>query len=582
MNLGRKLRADYQTARKSYKNLENQKKKALQELNQLAKSKQEKQNHYNTLEQQWRLSQAAILAETLEINQPCPVCGSTEHPNPAAKSDAYVSDQDIKQAKENKEKLEKQYDQFRETYNQLDKELGVIEETGKGLAEQLGEVRNWDETLFTQKENRLKTSYQKAVQAEASLEKLKAENQQLRSAIKEIKEKILSEQEKYHQLRSQILEKSSEQKNIEKNLPNNIHSEQELDEHLEALQDEIEAFQENLEKSMEERNEIRLDISNRNTEVKKDEREIKSLESNLDDRQRKLARDLKAKGFKSAEEVSNALRTEEEREELRKGIDQWHTRATELRTQLRQAEGKIAGREKPSIAEIQAQLHEQDQDLNEHKKQINQLEAHISSLEVQSKEIQKLYTELDKLEKNATHVIQLAELANGHNELNQKFQTYVLSVFLDDVVDYANKRLRILSQDRYQLYRTEEVLHGNRKAGLDLEVFDSYSGKKRLVHNLSGGETFFTSLALALGLADVATANAGGIRLDAMFIDEGFGTLDSETLDLAIKTLMNLDGEYRLVGIISHVAELKERIPSNRLEVVKGRNGSNIKIHSAK
>ncbi|MDX2305748.1 MAG: SMC family ATPase [Microscillaceae bacterium] len=574
------LRKDYHSARQKYKNLEKQKKTALQELDLLGKTKLEKQTLYNNLERQWRLSQAAALAETLENNQPCPVCGSTQHPYPAQKNETYVSDQQITDAKQTEELATQRYDQSRERFSKIDKDLGVVEETGKRLADQLGEVKNWEDAFFVQQENQLKENYQNTLQAEKKIEVLKAENQKLRSEIKELKERIQIEREKYQQLQNQIFEKKTEQKSIEQNLPSNIHSEHELDEHVEALQDEIETFLENLEKSKEEKNEILLDISNRNTEVKKDEREIKNLESDLDDRERKLARDLKAKGFKNTEEIQYALRSDDEREALRKAIEHWNTRATELRTQLRQAEEKIAGREKPVLSEMLEHLNLLELELNERKKNIHQLAAHIASLEIQAKEIRKIHQDLLKIEEKAAHVIQLAELANGQNDLNQKFQTYVLSVFLDDVVDYANKRLRILSQDRYQLHRTEEVLHGNRKAGLDLIVFDSYSGKERLVHNLSGGETFFTSLALALGLADVATANAGGIRLDAMFIDEGFGTLDSETLDLAIKTLMNLDGEYRLVGIISHVAELKERIPSNRLEVIKGRHGSTIKIHT--
>jgi exonuclease SbcC len=121
----------------------------------------------------------------------------------------------------------------------------------------------------------------------------------------------------------------------------------------------------------------------------------------------------------------------------------------------------------------------------------------------------------------------------------------------------------------------EGLLRANKRAGLDLQVIDYYTGGKRLVQQLSGGETFFTSLSLALGLADVAAAKSGGLHLDAIFIDEGFGTLDPETLDLAIRTLMELDGNFRMVGIISHVQDLKERIPT-KLEVIKGKKGSNI------
>ena len=173
---------------------------------------------------------------------------------------------------------------------------------------------------------------------------------------------------------------------------------------------------------------------------------------------------------------------------------------------------------------------------------------------------------------------EIAQLAKGENALKQDFQTHVLSAFLDEVMGYANARLRLLSDERYELRRTDDAKSGHvKRAGLDLVVFDNHTGNQRSVSNLSGGETFFTSLALALGLADVATSKAGGIQLGAMFIDEGFGTLDSHTLDRALTTLSNLDGQYRMVGIISHVAELKERI-KNRVEVTKEQHGSKITI----
>jgi exonuclease SbcC len=130
-----------------------------------------------------------------------------------------------------------------------------------------------------------------------------------------------------------------------------------------------------------------------------------------------------------------------------------------------------------------------------------------------------------------------------------------------------------MSRGRYQLKRTLDRKRRNSQAGLDLEVFDNYTGTSRPVSTLSGGETFIASLSLALGLADVVQAYSGGIHLDTIFIDEGFGTLDSETMDFAVRTLIDLQEGGRLVGIISHVAELKERIDT-RLEITITDKGS--------
>jgi len=148
-----------------------------------------------------------------------------------------------------------------------------------------------------------------------------------------------------------------------------------------------------------------------------------------------------------------------------------------------------------------------------------------------------------------------------------------LAAKLDDVLRQASNRLQVISDGRYLLGIADEPQKYRRASGLDLEVSDLWTDETRPVKTLSGGESFYTSLALALGLADVVQAYSGGIRLDTIFIDEGFGSLDLEKLDLAIQTLENLKEGGRLVGIISHVDSLRERIPA-RLEVSSSTHGS--------
>ena len=134
-----------------------------------------------------------------------------------------------------------------------------------------------------------------------------------------------------------------------------------------------------------------------------------------------------------------------------------------------------------------------------------------------------------------------------------------------------------MTKGRFRLLRKEDRAKGNKASGLDLEVEDSYSGKVRPVATLSGGESFMAALAMALGLSEVVQAYAGGIKLDTLFIDEGFGSLDPEALDLAIRTLIDLQSSGRMIGIISHVTDLKEQIKT-RLDVIADRNGSTVKM----
>jgi exonuclease SbcC len=167
----------------------------------------------------------------------------------------------------------------------------------------------------------------------------------------------------------------------------------------------------------------------------------------------------------------------------------------------------------------------------------------------------------------------LSDVANGDNARHLSFQRYVLGAFLDDVLVAASQRLHLMSKSRYRLERTERRFGGKAAAGLNLEVYDAWTGVARPVATLSGGETFMAALSLALGLAEVVQAHAGGIRLETVFVDEGFGSLDDESLDLAVAALMGLGEDGRLVGIISHVSELRERIDA-RLEVTAGKTGS--------
>jgi exonuclease SbcC len=172
---------------------------------------------------------------------------------------------------------------------------------------------------------------------------------------------------------------------------------------------------------------------------------------------------------------------------------------------------------------------------------------------------------------------QLARVVGGDNPLRMSLPRYVLAARMEEVAVAASERFFAMSRGRYRLRRTDEVRHAGRGSGLDLVVDDAMTGHERAVHSLSGGEMFMASLSLAMGLADVVQSHAGGIRLDSLFIDEGFGTLDDETLDQVMRTLEDLRAGGRLVGLISHVAELKERI-ATRLTVSKATRGSTARL----
>lgn len=183
----------------------------------------------------------------------------------------------------------------------------------------------------------------------------------------------------------------------------------------------------------------------------------------------------------------------------------------------------------------------------------------------------------DALETEYAVVGRVADVAVGHNAFGIGFERFVLGFLLDGALIAASHRLHLMSRGRFALRRAKECTDQRMAAGLDLEVYDAHTGTMRAVKTLSGGQGFVASLSLALGLADVLQAYAGGVKLDTVFVDEGFGSLDSESLNLAFRTLVDLQGGGRVVGVISHVPELKERIDV-RLEVTPGKRGSEVRF----
>ena len=170
----------------------------------------------------------------------------------------------------------------------------------------------------------------------------------------------------------------------------------------------------------------------------------------------------------------------------------------------------------------------------------------------------------------------LSDITSGKNPQRMSFERYVLSAYFEHILEYANIELLKMSNGRFALYRKQAV-KGAKQQGLDLSVLDYETGIMRDIQSLSGGESFKAALSLALGLSSMIQSYAGGIHMDTMFIDEGFGTLDPDTLELAMETLVQLQSSGRLIGMISHVPELKTRIPAH-LEVTRGDDGSTAKF----
>lgn len=302
----------------------------------------------------------------------------------------------------------------------------------------------------------------------------------------------------------------------------------------------------------------------------------KKLEENTRDiLYKEFLYELEKNGFKDYKEYTQGEITEAYKEELKVKVNNYYN----TKKSLQDAIGRL--QQEYGTAEY-ADLDQIKEDINRVKAEEKALTDKADILKNRLSVNKQAFTSLndamkEKAELEAYYgvIADLEKTAKGENGRKLVFEQYVLSSYFDNILKAANLRLSKMTNERYVLYRVEEVGSIKTKDGLEIEVLDNYTGRKRSVKTLSGGESFKTALALALGMSDTIERNAGGIELGTLFIDEGFGTLDEESLNQAIEALTMVTKNHRLIGIISHVPELKERI-GDKIQVERTSTGSRI------
>ena len=288
-----------------------------------------------------------------------------------------------------------------------------------------------------------------------------------------------------------------------------------------------------------------------------------------------LTERLQRASFATAEEYEAARRDPEEIERLAGELREFEGLLAAAQQRVRRAQRAAADLEDREIdvEPLEAELKVARAEIDAKRRSRGVLEERLRQLDRWLVELQSVEEQTAAAERRYGVVGRLAEVAGGHNAQGVTFQRFVLAALLEEVLAEATRRLRLMSHGRFELKRARERIDLRASGGLDLEVYDAHTSTTRPVASLSGGESFLASLALALGLSDVVQQYAGGIRMETVFVDEGFGSLDSEAIDLAFRTLVDLRGDGRLVGVISHVPELEERIEA-RLRVRRSRRGS--------
>ena len=474
----------------------------------------EKGGEYQRLFDLYFDGQAGILAERLKEGEPCPVCGSTVHPQKAAKAENAPTKEALDTCKEDYEAAQTA---AQEASLAAATAKGKVEEKKNAVLEALGMLLGM-ETV------------------EGAKEALARETDQSKARVEALQAAMNAAQAKISRLEE-----------IDRLLP----------EKKEALQTLVSSLDTAEKALVEERTRLET-VSARVTELS----EQLAYESEEKAKKEKAARETEQKLLEDA--YTAAVDAVNQKKADIAGLKAAIETATQTLSDAVQIDAEACKAE-------QAAKKARKEVLDGRKQTVNaRLLANQSTFD----NIRAKADAVREIEEKWSWVRALSNTANGSVSGKERImlETYVQMSYFDRIIDRANTRLMVMTDGQYELKRRKEAENKQALSGLELDVWDHYNGTERSVATLSGGESFKASLALALGLADEIQSSAGGIRLDTMFVDEGFGSLDEESLRLAIRTLQSLTEGNRLVGIISHVSELKERI-DRQIIVTKQRSG---------
>ncbi|KIL47830.1 AAA family ATPase [Jeotgalibacillus campisalis] len=550
--------------------------------NQEAEETQRKKEKLNEL---FLSSQAYHLSMHLKEGSSCPVCGSQHHPSPVNEPDGITSENDLafwdKQLQNSlakKERGEIEIVQLKNRMNEVKEER--IELISELKLMKLGYEWSTVQELHTWLAGKIQTTEKKINEiekqqaAEAMVEmekkKLDAELELTRKSIEKMKESIQGKRDKWSEMQGDF-------KRLSQDIPEEYLDQSHYLKTIDLLSASIKKYENRLNEAERKTAELReqfLTLENRKTQAEEElQLEWKKMHA-AEDKWTKL---LAETSFKDKNEVERCLLENNELASIEEQLTEYEKNLYFTEQQLTIRQNELENKEKPTISLLDDKISQKDQLIEELGEDHKELSFYIERHEKILKRIDENKSETAEMEKEYALVGHLSDMANGKNHLRITFERYVLAFYLEDILTIANERLNRMTSGRYQLLRKEDRSKGNAQGGLELLVFDQYTGQQRHVKTLSGGEAFKASLSLALGLADVVQSHAGGVSLETMFIDEGFGTLDPESLDQAIESLMDIQSSGRLVGIISHVPELKERIEA-RLEVEQTKTGSTTKF----
>lgn len=492
---------------------------------QTSLSASESAKHYEHMYEAFLKEQAGILAENLSAGCPCPVCGSTVHPDPAKLSDHAVTELEVEQAKKTRAAAEEKRDLAHAAF-----------ETEKTEKQKLAQAVEKEEADFVLAQTIAKQQRKEAEQNYVSLQKI----------AEQIREKLV-----YPSLA-------------------------EAKKQYAAMQKALEAAEQEIAKKRQKVSELAEAMNTLKGQKLAEEENQKTAKKLAVKTEKEYAKLLEKSGFVSEETYHLAILPERSRSKLEREEKEYESQCLRQQSEQKLLEKQVSGKTYTDTTELNEQLKAEKQALKEAEKTYMELHTEYENDRSVLQNCAVYLEKGKKLESEDQVIKSLSKTANGRLSGSAKidFETYIQRQYFKQIIHEANKRLLTMSNHQFILKLKEEANTGRKtNEGLDLSVYSLVTDSERDVKTLSGGESFLAALAMALGLSDIVERSAGAIHPDMMFIDEGFGSLDAQSRQQAIEVLGELAGDSRMVGIISHVTELKEQI-DRKLVVNRTDNGS--------
>ena len=550
--------------------------------------------NYEVMDDLYKKEQAGILASKLQENEPCPVCGSTNHPNKATiKENLKIPTKDeLKVAKENLDKLEKEnlekinnlttLNSNKTTYlEQVNNHLSMLSATLNIYKTFNSETAKVVKNLGTELKSvidKLKDELLKVIDKISLKEKIEKELNLITTTINEREQSLIKLEECEKNYTTELTQNITKIDEYKKEIPENITDLKTLNNLIEVKTKELNISKEKLAKLRLENENLAKKLEGENSTSKEINKSIEELKLEIANNKANFNEAIKEQGFDNIQTYEDAKLQISMVESLEKEVENYNSELKLTKAKQEDIINKTKDIVFMDITTIDEEIRSIQNNKKELESKLRELHAIIVGNKTILKNVENLNIEFKEIEEEYKVVGELADLANGKKAPYISFERYILASYFEDIIEAANIRLEKMTGDRFSLIRKTSKSKGAGQKGLELEIYDNYTDSSRDVSSLSGGESFKASLSLALGLSDIVQSNAGGVSLDTMFVDEGFGTLDPQSLDNAIDSLLELQRGGRLVGIISHVEELKERIDA-KLEVTSTSKGSKVEFN---